>query len=107
MFKIKLNIAGVVETADLVGVAVFAIQGAMTAHLFHLNLLAVIVLSLMPVLPSLVLSWCWSVAGSDCPTARRAFWADWPALVCACCWRRLNIDPPCRLNIDPGRVAVL
>ena len=23
------------------------------------------------------------------------------------CWRRLNIDPPCRLNIDPGRVAVL
>jgi len=21
------------------------------------------------------------------------------------CWRRLNIDPPCRLNIDPGPVA--
>jgi hypothetical protein len=21
------------------------------------------------------------------------------------CSRRLNIDPPCRLNIDPGRVA--
>ena len=21
------------------------------------------------------------------------------------CRRRLNIDPPCRLNIDPGRVA--
>jgi len=21
------------------------------------------------------------------------------------CWRRLNIDPPCRLNIDPGRGA--
>jgi hypothetical protein len=21
------------------------------------------------------------------------------------CWRRLNIDPPCRSNIDPGRVA--
>ena len=24
----------------------------------------------------------------------------------AVCWRRLNIDPPCRLNIDPGPVAV-
>ena len=23
------------------------------------------------------------------------------------CWRRPNIDPPCRLNIDPGRVANL
>ncbi|MEO7859121.1 MAG: hypothetical protein ABIU05_01555, partial [Nitrospirales bacterium] len=23
----------------------------------------------------------------------------------AACWRRLNIDPPCRLNIDPGPVA--
>jgi hypothetical protein len=22
-----------------------------------------------------------------------------------CCQRRLNIDPPCRSNIDPGRVA--
>jgi|GEM_PF-2902022 len=21
------------------------------------------------------------------------------------CWRRLNSDPPCRSNIDPGRVA--
>jgi hypothetical protein len=21
------------------------------------------------------------------------------------CWRRLKVDPPCRLNIDPGRVA--
>jgi DNA-binding transcriptional ArsR family regulator len=21
------------------------------------------------------------------------------------CWRRLNIDPPCRSNIDPGRTA--
>jgi hypothetical protein len=24
----------------------------------------------------------------------------------ASCSRRLNIDPPCRLNIDPGPVAV-
>jgi hypothetical protein len=23
----------------------------------------------------------------------------------AICWRRLKVDPPCRLNIDPGRVA--
>ena len=21
------------------------------------------------------------------------------------CWRRLNSDPPCRSNIDPGRIA--
>ncbi|MGW8394497.1 DNA-binding protein [Pseudoduganella sp. HUAS MS19] len=23
------------------------------------------------------------------------------------CWRRLNFDPPCRLNFDPGRDAAL
>jgi hypothetical protein len=23
------------------------------------------------------------------------------------CSRRLNIDPPCRFNIDPGRVAAV
>ena len=24
-----------------------------------------------------------------------------------CCSRRLNIDPPCRFNIDPGRIAAV
>jgi len=31
----------------------------------------------------------------------------WVQKIMQDCWRRLNIDPPCRLNIDPGRVAVL
>jgi serralysin len=26
---------------------------------------------------------------------------------CLSCSRRLNIDPPCRFNIDPGRVAAV
>ena len=40
--------------------------------------------------------------GQDAETTMRAVYLGLGAIGCQ---RRLNIDPPCRTNIDPGRVA--